>query len=219
MPWFNRPNAKIKKYGVNNLDDAELLAIIFGRGNKENNAIELSNRILSKHNWHSLSNLSIKELNEILGDDVKAYKIQSVIEICKRFSKLKEKSYTKSIKSSKDVFNIMRYEIKDTKKEHLFAIYLDCQNKIIDKPELITMGLLDKSLIHPREVFKNAIKKSSKSVIIVHNHPSGEVTPSDADLKVTKILKKAGLIIDIKVLDHVIIGKDKYFSFSDNNKI
>lgn len=219
MPWFNRPNAKIKKYGVSNLDDAELLSIIFGRGNKKGNAIELANSVLSKYNWQSISNQSVQELTNILGDKIRAYQVLCIGEICKRFSKLKNKGFIKSIRSSKDVFNIMKYIITDNKKEHLFAIYLNSQNFLIDKPELITMGLLDKSLVHPREVFKNAIKKSAKNIIIVHNHPSGNVSPSKADKQVTKTLKKSGKIIGINLLDHLIISKEKYFSFKDNNQL
>jgi DNA repair protein RadC len=219
LAWFNRPNAKLKKYGVNNLDDAELLAIIFGRGNKRESALELSNKILSKYNWNLISDLSLVELNILLDDEVKSYQIQAIAEICKRHSKLKLRSFNPKIKSSKDVFNVMKYEIRDVKKEHLYALYLDSQNEIIDKPEMITMGLLDKSLVHPREVFKNAIRKSAKSIIVVHNHPSGDVTPSDADQKVTAILKKAGMIIDIKLLDHLIIGHDNYYSFCDDCKL
>ena len=215
IPWFNRPGFKLTRNGVKTLDDAELLSIIFGVGSKKESALELSNKLLKKYNLNKLENLSIKDLaNECNNDFNKALQILSLIEICKRYNRLINNGYTKSIRSAKDVFNIFSYKLLNEKKETFIVLSLDSKNNII-KEEEVSKGILDSSLVHPREVFKSAIKESAYSIIIVHNHPSGDCTPSQQDMEVTKILMKAGETLDIPVVDHVIIGKDNYYSFKE----
>ena len=215
IPWFNRPGFKLTRNGVKTLDDAELLSIIFGVGSKKESALELSNKLLKKYNLNKLENLSIKDLaNECNNDFNKALQILSLIEICKRYNRLINNGYTKSIRSAKDVFNIFSYKLLNEKKETFIVLSLDSKNNII-KEEEVSKGILDSSLVHPREVFKSAIKESAYSIIIVHNHPSGDCTPSQQDMEVTKILMKAGATLDIPVVDHVIIGKDNYYSFKE----
>ena len=215
IPWFNRPGFKLTRNGVKTLDDAELLSIIFGVGSKKESALELSNKLLKKYNLNKLENLSIKDLaNECNNDFNKALQILSLIEICKRYNRLINNGYTKSIRSAKDVFNIFSYKLLNEKRETFIVLSLDSKNNII-KEEEVSKGILDSSLVHPREVFKSAIKESAYSIIIVHNHPSGDCTPSQQDMEVTKILMKAGATLDIPVVDHVIIGKDNYYSFKE----
>ena len=222
IPWFNRPGFKLTRNGVNTLDDAELLSIIFGIGSKGESALELSNKLLKKYNFNKLEDLSVKDLaRECKGNFNKALQILSLIEICKRYNRLVKKGYNgktrrKEIKSSEDVYNMFVDKFRNYKKEALNIILLDSQNKIIKVIEEISIGILNSSLIHPREVFAEAIKEKANSIILVHNHPSGDVNPSKSDIETTKRLNEAGELLGIKVLDHVIIGKDKFFSFKDS---
>lgn len=215
IPWYNRPGVRLKKKGVSNLSDAELLAIILGRGNKEENAIDMSNRVLGNYNFHKLADLSLPELEKEFNNQVKSMKITAMFEIFKRTNRLHKKGFNKKIGNAEDVFNYYVDELRDKKKEHFYALLLDTKNRIIAE-ELVSVGILDASIIHPREVFKSAIKASSNSVILVHNHPSGDCTPSKEDEEVTKILENAGDLLGINVLDHIIIGKDNYYSFKEN---
>ncbi len=215
IPWYNRPGVRLKKKGVSNLSDAELLAIILGRGNKEENAIDMSNRVLGNYNFHKLADLSLPELEKEFNNQVKSMKITAMFEIFKRTNRLHKKGFNKKIGNAEDVFNYYVDELRDKKKEHFYALLLDTKNRIIAE-ELVSVGILDASIIHPREVFKSAIKASSNSVILVHNHPSGDCTPSKEDEDVTKILENAGDLLGINVLDHIIIGKDNYYSFKEN---
>src|SRR3989344_149296 len=169
IPWFNRPGFKLTRNGVSSLDDAELLSIIFGVGSKGESALELSNRLLKKYNFNKLEDLSVKDLaKECKGNYNKALQILSLIEVCKRYNKLVRKGYSKNIESALDVFNMFVDELRSMKKEYLHIILLDSKNRIIGKPELIFIGTLDQTLIHPREIFKEAIKNSASRIILVH---------------------------------------------------
>jgi len=215
LPWFNRPASKLRRKGVESLDDAELLAILFGKGCKNESALELSNRLLKKYNWHKLGELCFNELKQECGNDyVKALRILSLVEINKRYNKQDRKGYNKRISSSEDVFNMFCDRFADEKQENFVVLYLDNKNNVI-KEETISIGTLNASIVHPREVFKNAIKESANTVILVHNHPSGDCKPSKQDEEITKKLIETGKIIGIQVLDHVIIGQDKHYSFKD----
>ncbi|MFH1591961.1 MAG: DNA repair protein RadC [Candidatus Woesearchaeota archaeon] len=223
IPWFNRPGFKLTRKGVNTLDDAELLSIIFGRGGKGESAIELSNRLLKKYNFNKLEELSVKDLaKECKWDFNKANQILSLIEICKRYNKLVNGGYDnkikhKSIKTAKDVFNIFSDKFRNHKKEVLNLILLDSKNKIISVKEEISIGILNSSLIHPREIFREAIKEGANSVILIHNHPSGDPQPSQKDKEITEKLSEAGKLLGVNLLDHVIIGKESHWSFKENS--
>jgi DNA repair protein RadC len=218
IPWYNRPWTKIKKKGVSNLDDAELLSVIFTKGNPKENAVELSNKLLSQYNLHKFSNCSISELKKILGDEIKAYQIKSLGELFKRHAKLKNNGFTRIIEKSEDIYNIFFEELRDKKKEHLFLLMLDSKNTIIgQKP--ISVGTVNESLIHPREIFKEAVKESAYSIILVHNHPFGDSKPSQDDEIITQKIKEAGELMNIKLIDHVIISEDGYYSFNEKGKI
>lgn len=211
IPWFNRPGWRLKRKGVSHLSDAELLAIVLGRGNPEENAIDLANRLLGEYNFDKLANLSFRELKEESKDQVKAMKIQAMFEIFRRTSKLKKDGFKTRVKTAEDVYNHFVDEVSDKKKEYFYALLLNTKNKIISKEE-ISVGTLNSSLIHPREVFNPAIKNSANSIVLVHNHPSGDCDPSEEDKNVTRMLKDSGDLLGIDVLDHVIIGKNKYSS-------
>ncbi len=212
IPRFNRPASKLYKKGAGSLDTAELLAIIFGIGVKGESALELSNRLLKEYNLHKFEELGFKELTKACkGDYTKTLKILSLIELSKRYNKLVNKGYKRSISCAKDVYDMFVDEFRNYKKEVLNLVLLDAKNKIIAVKE-ISVGTLNSSLIHPREVFKEAIKESANSIILVHNHPSGDPKPSKEDIEVTEKLIEAGKSLDIKVLDHIIIGNENYFS-------
>ncbi len=214
IPWFDRPWTRLKNKGVSNLSNAELLAAVLGRGNKKENAIDLSHRVLSKYHFNKLPDLSLSELEKEFKNDIQAMRIQAMFEIFRRTNRLNKVGHKQKIKTAEDVFNYYVDELQDKKKEHFYALLLDTKNQIISE-ELISVGTLNSSLIHPREVFNPAIKASSNSIILVHNHPSGDCKPSSEDEEVTKIIKDAGDILGIKVLDHIIIGKENFFSLKD----
>jgi DNA repair protein RadC len=212
IPNQNRPRYRLIKYGIKALSDAELLAIILQKGTKGENVIDMSNRLLAKYSINKLFDLSLKELQTINGiGPAKAMQIKALFEFSKR-TKIKNILY---VNSAEDVFNIYYAKLKNEKQEKFIVIMLDTKNKIIcDK--LISVGILDSAIIHPREVFKPAIKNSASKIVIIHNHPSGDPKPSKEDLVITTKIKKAGELLSIELLDHVIIG-ESYWSWRQNN--
>ena len=214
-----RPREKLKNYGYEALSDEELFAILIETGSKKKNAIEISREILSKFSAEELLSISIEELCEIDGIKLaKASKIIAAIQLGKRLSEQIINKEIKCINSCDDVFDLMKNKFLDTKKEHFYAILLNTKNAIISK-ELISTGDLNSSIVNPRECFISAVRKSANSVIFVHNHPSGNSKPSNNDKIITERLIKAGEILGISVLDHIIIGNNEYFSFRRENII
>ncbi|OYT29731.1 hypothetical protein B6U98_01515 [Thermoplasmatales archaeon ex4572_165] len=218
IPWDNRPGIRLKTEGVSNLANSELLAIVIGRGNYKENALDISNRVLKSYNFDKMSDLSFHELKDEFKNQVPAMKIQAMYEIFRRTNKLKKIGSKTKIKTAEDVYNYYVDQLHDKKKEHLYALFLDTQNQIISE-ELISIGILNASLIHPREIFNPAIKASSNSIILIHNHPSGICTPSKEDETITKRLSDAGDLLDIKLLDHIIVGKNDYCSLREKGLI
>jgi DNA repair protein RadC len=219
MPWFERPGARLKKVGAEGLSDAELLAIVLGRGSKEENVIDCSRRVLREQNLHYLAEQSLPELAKTFGDDtVKALKVAAMFELFRRTNRLKVQGFRTKIQSAEDVYHYFADRLAEKKKEYFYALCLDTKNRIISET-LVSVGILDASLIHPREVFNPAVKASCHAVILVHNHPSGEAEASTADIEVTKMLYNAGDIIGISVLDHIIIGKEGYSSMKEKGII
>src|SRR3989338_4411054 len=211
----NRPRERLKQNGVDVLSNCELLAVILQKGTKNENVIDMSNRLLAKHSIDKLSECSLTELKDIPGiGDAKAMQILALFELSKR---IKGGSIAeKVIHNSEDIASYYMEKLKDKKKEYFIAVFLDSKNKII-KDEVISVGTLNASLVHPREVFKEAIKHNANSIILVHNHPSGDILPGDSDREVTKIIHETSKVLQIKLLDHIIISKDKYYSFKDKN--
>ncbi len=209
----NRPRERFIKYGSSNLSDAELLAIILKTGNRGENVVDMCNRLIKTYGIEKLSSLSLKELQRIKGiGPAKAMQIKAVFEINKRVNIHINEG--KQIKSAKDVYDYCSPLISDLDREVFMILYLDTKNRIV-KDEIVSVGTLNSTVVHPREVFKNAIKDSINSIIIVHNHPSGDSTPSYEDDRLTEKFFQAGELIDIKVLDHVIVGKNGYYSYKD----
>ena len=205
----NRPRERFAKYGSEALSCAELLAIILQNGTRNENVIDLSNRLLT----YDLNTMSLNELQQINGiGPAKAMQIKAVFELNNRI-KAKEKN-GKQLKNAKDVFDYAFPKIGNKTQENFLIILLDTKNKPL-KDEIAAVGTLNTSLIHPREIFKSAIKESANSIIVVHNHPSQDPSPSKEDIETTKVLIDCGKLVGIKVLDHVIIGKT-YWSYVEN---
>jgi len=217
IPLENRPLERLLEKGPEILSIAELLAIILKNGTKGNNIIDLSNNILSKYPLPKLKNCSITELNSIKGiGKVKACQIKAIFEINKRIN-LKETNNDLKIYSPKQVYDIIRYDLEDKSQEHLIALYLK-GNKIISK-KIINIGTDNQTLISTKEIIRHSIKEDAQAIIIAHNHPSEINQPSYQDKITTKELGKSLKLLDIQLLDHLIITKDKYFSFKENNLI
>jgi DNA repair protein RadC len=213
----NRPRERLKKHGVQVLSDPELLAIIFKTGNKEENAISMSDRLITKYGIGKLNQLSLKELQEIKGiGPAKAMQILALFEFNKRHNLSRQNG--KAIKSAKDVYEYASQRFNSNDREQFMILHLDTKNRII-KDDIISIGTLNASIIHPREVFKSAIRESSNSIILVHNHPSGDAEPSFEDEQITKKLVEAGKLLSIKVMDHVIVGNGEHYSFKDESTL
>lgn len=206
LPKVERPREKLEKYGPEKLSEAELLAILLWTGTKNLNVVDLSKKILRKFKNGKISEIGLEELKTTDGLGIaKACEIIACFELGRRFLKGKQ---TSVLLSPKDVWDRMA-DIRGSKKEHFVVFYLDSRSQEI-KREIISVGTLNESLVHPREVFEPAIAHKAASIIIAHNHPSGDLEPSDADIGITKKLVDAGKILDIKIIDHVIVVKDKW---------
>lgn len=214
IPKDGRPRERFLKHGPETLSDAELFAIILRTGTLGENVVDMSNRLIAEYGLDNLFECSLKELQEIKGiGPSKAMQILAMSEILKRIH-LSEKPI-KKISCAEDVFNFMHDKLKDKKEEHFYVLMLNNQNNIIAE-QLISKGTLDASIIHPREVFKPAIKNSASKIILVHNHPSGNPEPSKEDFEITERIISAGREIDIKVLDHIILGRRGFWSWAEN---
>lgn len=212
-----RPREKLLKYGVDKLTNIELLAILIGSGTAEYNALDLARLILEEaFPSKELLYASVEELTNIKGVQLaKATRILSGLELGRRLGKID--SYDKiSYNSPESVAKYFYSHYQDSCTEEFMIMILDSKNKLI-AIDSVSKGTVNQTLVHPREVFKNPIKRSANGIILVHNHPSGDPKPSDEDIEITKRLYKAGEILGIKVLDHIIIGSNKYLSFREQN--
>lgn len=211
------PREKLIEKGVANLKDYELMAILLRTGTKEKNVLKVSREILAKFPKKKLLELDYKNLAKIKGiGPAKACLFLAAFELTKRALEVEDNNLP-TINSAKDVVAQLQ-ELRTMKKEHFVVLYLNARSQLIHK-ETVSIGTLNASLIHPREVFKSAIDQLAASVILAHNHPSGSAEPSEDDLEVTKRLKEAGRILGIEVLDHVIVTKSAYLSLKEKKLI
>lgn len=214
LPEEERPRERMINYGPEALSNTELLAIIIRTGIKGESALAVAQSLISQEGLEALVDSSIEELASFKGIGTsKAVLIKAAIELGKRLYNMPEKK-KHAIKSPADVSAVLMGDMRYLKKEYFKIILLDIKNNII-AVENISIGSLNSSLVHPREIFKTAIKKSSAAAILVHNHPSGDPHPSNEDIDVTKRISEGGKILGIEILDHVIIGDGNYFSFKD----
>ncbi|MBU0476579.1 DNA repair protein RadC [Patescibacteria group bacterium] len=218
LPKVDRPREKLILKGAQNLKDEELLAVLIGTGREGKNVIEVAKQILRKYSKKRLLKLTYNDLSKIKGiGPAKACVILASVELVKRALKIGEATLP-VIRSTKDVIAQAVY-LRNKTREHLMAIYLNARNEMVWKKQSTFIGTLNANLVHPREIFAEALKQNAASVILVHNHPSGDAEPSEDDLAITKRIQEAGKIMGIDVLDHVIIAKTKVFSFKENKLI
>jgi DNA repair protein RadC len=207
---INKPREKLYKKGAQALKDYELLSVLLGSGVKGKDVISLSKEII-KLLEKDFTTITLEMLTNIHGlGKAKAAQILSSIELSKRYLSDKQKI---RISSSRDVYEEL-IPYKDKQQEYFLAIYLDGANHLVNT-EVISIGTLNQSLVHPREVFSYAIEKRCASIILAHNHPSGELNPSLSDINVTKRLQESGKILGIDILDHVIFTSDGFYSFKE----
>ena len=186
-------------------------------GTKDLSVKELANNILKQiDNINNLKDINYQNLIKIKGiGKAKACEILASIELGKRINNKINNINQIKIYSSESIFNYYKDKLSDKLQEYFYCVYLDTKNHII-KDKLLFIGTINQSLVHPREVFKEAYLLSATSIICIHNHPSGNVNPSNNDIIITKQLKEVGKLLGINVIDHIIIGKDSYYSFNDN---
>ena len=207
---INRPREKFLKYGAKRLSIEELIAIILCTGNKTKNSINLAKEITSKFS-ENLKHAKIAELSSIKGiGNIKAIEILSAIELGKRI----HHPIKICIQTPKQIWKEMK-NIRYSRKEHLIAFYLNTSNHII-KRETISIGTINQTITHPREVFEPAIRYNANAIILSHNHPSSDVTASNEDIKTTKMLISSGELLGIPILDHIIVTKSQYTSIKEN---
>ena len=214
LPSVDRPREKMLKYGPDKLSNSELLALLLRTGTKNLNVVELAESILRSFSGKGLVDASVSELAKVYGlGGAKACEIVACFELGKRL--LKDKKAVLLMKPE-DVARELR-DIAVLKKEHLVIFYLDPRLQQI-KREIVSVGLLETSLVHPREVFESAILHTASSLIVAHNHPSGELSPSAQDIAVTERLVRAGHVLGIEVLDHIIVTADGFVSIKELGK-
>ena len=219
MAESEKPREKALHYGIDSLSNAELLALLLRCGTKSQSALELSQVILSQVGGiHKLPQLSLNQLKEIKGiKNAKALELLGCVELAKRMQETNDPIHT-ILRSAKDAYNYMRMKLAFDKQEKFVGIYLDTQHQIIHE-KVIFIGTLDSSLVHPREIYKEAISCSAAAIICLHNHPSGYCEPSSADIETTNNLREVGMMVGIPLLDHLILTKNAYFSFKAHHLI
>lgn len=207
---IERPREKLARYGAARLSDTELLAIVLRTGTKKENAVRLAQKVLREFPKGAVAEAGLTELQKVSGIGMaKACEISAVFELGRRILFEKKRAV---LLSPRDVWDSLG-DIRASAKEHFIVFYLDARSQET-KREVISIGTLTESLVHPREVFEGAIRCNAAAILVAHNHPSGNVEPSDADRMVTKKLAEAGRILDIRLLDHVVVTRDAWQSIS-----
>jgi len=219
MPQTERPREKLLKYGKENLSDSELLAIILKTGSKGENVCNLSLKILNQiKNLENLKNINLETLTNIKGVGLaKGIELLALTELSKRIYYKQTTTKKEKYNNPKTIYENNKYLFDNLKQEHFYCLYLNNNKQLIER-KLLFMGTINKSVVHPREIFKEAYKLSASSIICIHNHPGGNKNPSLEDINLTKTLVKIGQINGIPVLDHLIVTEDDYYSFYETNK-
>jgi DNA repair protein RadC len=222
-PEGERPREKLLQRGASALSEAELLALILGSGDAASgrSALDLGRELLLEfENLRALSQASCVEIQRVKGvGPAKATSIKAALDLARRINKQDRPIESPArFTSALQVFEHLNDEFRDRRKEYFMALLLDGKNRIIKRVQ-ISEGSLNQSIVHPREVFSVAVRESAAAMILLHNHPTGDPTPSAEDLEVTRRLCEAGELMGIKVLDHIIIGEDGFYSFADKGHL
>lgn len=218
MPLNERPRERLRLNGVESLSNIELISLLLKSGTKDLSVKEVSLNLLNYiKEIKNLKYITLQELNQIKGiGNAKACLILGMIELSKRMNEVNINNI--KLTNPKIVFDYFKNKIGDKKQECFYCIYLDNSKKILET-KLLFIGTINESLVHPREIFKIAYQVSASSIICIHNHPSGNINPSNNDLLITTNLVNIGSLMGINIIDHIIITKDNYFSFKENGKI
>lgn len=219
IPIEDRPRERLIKYGAEVLSNTELLAILIRTGTKSESAIKIAQKIVgTSEGLQFISTSTLQELSGFKGiGAAKASQLKAAIELGKRLRNYRNDHKLK-INKPQDAVEIIMEDMRYLKKEHLKVIFLNTKNIIIDVSDL-SIGSLNSSVVHPREIYSEAIRKSSSSIIVCHNHPSGDPTPSNEDISITKRLQEVGKLVGIDLLDHLIIGDGNYISLKEKGII
>jgi len=210
----DRPREKLFSFGAEVLGDDELLAILIGSGNVKSDVMSISRGILGRNNFRKLGRLSVSALEKEFGiGRAKACSIVACFEMGRRAVSSRDKKVV--IKEAVDVVKNFGAGLMDLESEHFRVVFLNSRRRVL-KAETLFVGTLDESVVHPREVFKVALEVGAAGVILMHNHPSGDSSPSDEDVLITKRLVEAGRVMGIEVLDHVIVGRDGWCSLAED---
>ena len=220
IPKIELPRERLLLYGEKNLSNEELLSIILKTGTKKFNVKEVSCNLLSTiKNISYLKDIGINTLEQIEGiGKVKAIELKAVIELGRRIYQEVGEEDLLLCNNPDNIIKYFNYLFKDSHQEEFYCLYLNNKKKCLAKKRLF-IGSINKSIAHPREIFKEAYLLSASAIICIHNHPSGDPTPSKEDIMITKNIEEIGIIHSIKLVDHLIIGNDSYYSFYENGKI
>ncbi len=219
MPVNERPRERFLKYSSDVIQTHELIAIIMRTGTKKESVLDLSKKVFYQYDdLKELSNASITDLMRINGiGESKAISLKAAFELGRRAHMMNFQKKVRLISPEK-IYSYLKDQLELKTQEHLIGLYLNTKGELIKKKTLF-IGSLNSSVIHPREIFKYAVIHSAASIVIVHNHPSGDPSPSQNDIDVTKIIHKNSLMMDILLMDHIIVGRDRYFSFKEKGII
>ncbi|NOZ76925.1 MAG: JAB domain-containing protein [Euryarchaeota archaeon] len=214
LPSEERPRERLMRAGAESLSSSELLAIILRTGTQSENVLSLSSRILATYPLPELSRASVADLMRLPGiAEAKACQIVAAFELARRLMGHPPVDRPR-LSTPSDCFAILSPKLTGLRKEHFVCLYLDTKNRLIHQ-ETVSIGTLDASVVHPREVFQKAVEQSASAVVLAHNHPSGDPEPSPEDLALTRTLADAGRILGIRVLDHIICGDGRYVSLKE----
>lgn len=219
IPVDERPRERMMQFGASSLSNAELIAILLRTGTESQSAVHIAERVLSQTaGLKGLTDSTIETLVQVKGvGPAKAIQILAGVELGRRISRLiPEERLT--VRSPQDAAEFMMDELQHLTQEHFVCLFLNTKNEVIGK-ETIFVGSLNASIVHPREIFRKAIQRASAAIICFHNHPSGDPTPSAEDRHVTRRLKEAGKIVGIDVLDHIIVGEQRFYSMKEHGQL
>ena len=218
LPASDRPRERLKRLGAEALSTAELIACITGSGTRGDSVVMTSQKLLSEFgNLQNIASASIQELSKSRGiGEARAIQLKAAFEIGRRLADPDYAEKGNPVQSPEEAFTSMQEKLRGKKKEHFYVLCLDTRNRVSNKRQ-VSIGNLDSSIVHPREVFKDAISSLAASVIFVHNHPSGDLEPSSEDVNLTRRLVEAGELLGIPVLDHIIVSDKGYTSLKSRN--